>query len=243
MKKMKLLEVEYDNLTFDEALVQVLDFAKLEKKTNVFFLNADCLYKAQKDLEYREILNQADLLLSDGIGLKIATRIFGGRMKDNCNGTDLSPRIIEKAAELGIKIFFLGGKEGVALKAADQAKNMFPKLQIAGAVSGYFNDLDSVIDQINNSGAQILFVAMGAPIQEKWIVRNRQRLNPKICLGVGAFLDYLSASIPRAPVWMRRIHLEWFWRIFIDPKRMFKRYFIDGFLFVLFVIYKRVGAK
>ncbi|MBL8013504.1 MAG: WecB/TagA/CpsF family glycosyltransferase [Candidatus Omnitrophica bacterium] len=237
---MQLLGVKYDNLSVDEALFEIFSLLEKMDKANVFFLNADCLYKAQKDQEYRSILNAAHLLLPDGIGLKLATRIFGGRMKENCNGTDLSPKVLEKAEQLGKSVFFMGGKEGVSAKAADNAKKSFPRLKIVGDASGYFSDTQSMIEKINNSGADILFVALGVPLQEKWIVNNRDRLRPKICFGVGAFLDYLSGTIPRAPSWMRKLHLEWFWRIFIDPKRMFKRYLIDGFCFVVFAIYRRV---
>lgn len=238
---MQLLGVEYDNLTVDEALFEIFSLIEKKDKANVFFLNADCLYKAQKDKEYRSILNEADLLLPDGIGLQLATRIFGGRMKENCNGTDLSPKIFEKAQLLGKTVFLLGGKEGISGKAADNARKSFPGLKIAGDASGYFSDVESIVKRINDSGADILFVALGVPLQEKWIVNNRDRLKPKICFGVGAFLDYLSGTIPRAPAWMRKLHLEWFWRIFIDPKRMFKRYVIDGFCFVAFAIYRRVA--
>lgn len=237
---MMILGVRYDNVTVNEALKAFFQLLEDKPKANVFFLNADCLYRAQSDREYRDILDKADLVLPDGIGLKVATKIFGGRMKENCNGTDLSPMILEQAAKNKQKVFFLGGKEGIALKAAENAKVRYPSLIVSGVHSGYFNDPSQVIDGINASNPDILFVAMGVPLQEKWIVRHRDRLNPKVCIAVGAFLDYLSGSIPRAPVWMRRIHLEWFWRIFIDPKRLFKRYVIDGLGFVVYVFFKRL---
>ena len=243
LKAMNLLGVNYDNISVDEALAQILGLAAGDRKANVFFLNADCLYKAQKDDQYRAILQSADLVLPDGIGIKLATKIFGGQLKADCNGTDLSPKIIQRTSKLDLKLYFLGGKVGVAEKAVIQARQMFPNVNIVGNASGYIPDLDSAIAQINSSEADILFVAMGVPLQEKWIVQNRSKLNVKLCLGVGAFLDYLSGTIPRAPSWMRQIHMEWFWRIFIDPKRMFKRYMIDGFCFVLFVRYKRLTLR
>ena len=197
--------------------------------------------KAQKDLEYRSIINNADLVLSDGIGLKIASKIFGETMVDNCNGTDLSPKILKLAADNGYSVFFLGGEDGIALKAAENAKKTTPKLDIKGTHSGYFDDDKKIVDLINATGVDILFVAMGVPLQEKWIAKYREQLNCKLALGVGAFLDYLSGSIPRAPLWMRKCHVEWFWRCFIDPKRMLKRYFVDGFCFVVYVFLYRLG--
>ncbi|MCR4336917.1 MAG: WecB/TagA/CpsF family glycosyltransferase, partial [Candidatus Omnitrophica bacterium] len=239
---MKLLNVEYQNLTVRQALDQIFQLISEGKKANLFFLNADCLFKAQKDDEYRAILQNADLVLPDGIGLKLASRVFGEKMKEDCNGTDLSPQLLEEAAQRNLRIFFLGGKEGVASKAAENIQRKFPGIKVVGAESGYFRDDQKMVEKINQVRPDILFVAMGVPLQEKWISKHRQILDVKLCLGVGALLDYLSGSIPRAPKWMRKFHLEWFWRILIDPRRMFKRYVIDGFGFVMYVIYRRLRA-
>ena len=173
-------------------------------------------------------MNSADLVLPDGIGLKLATRILGGKMEEDCNGTDISPLLMQKAAEEGYKIYFLGAKEKIAEKAAENTRKQIPRIQIVGTHHGFFNNDKEVIKKINDSGADILFVAMGVPLQEKWIAKHRRELNPRLCLGVGALFDYLSGRIPRAPLFMRKMHLEWLWRIFIEPKRMFKRYIVDG---------------
>jgi N-acetylglucosaminyldiphosphoundecaprenol N-acetyl-beta-D-mannosaminyltransferase len=183
------------------------------------------------------------LVLPDGVGLKIISWIFGGKIKENCNGTDFSPKLMEEAAKEGYKIFLLGSKDGIAQKASENIKKTIPNLKIVGTSSGYFNNDEEVIQKINTSGADILFVAMGVPLQEKWIARNRDRLNPKLCLGVGALFDYLSGSTPRAPLPMRRMHLEWLWRIFIEPKRMFKRYIIDGSKLFWIVMKYKIGSK
>ncbi len=236
---MKILGIRYDNITFDEAVQKLLYLLKSNNKATSLFLNADGVYKAQRDPEYSRIINSIELVLSDGIGLRLITRIFGENMRENCNGTDLSPILMKCAAKQGFKIFFLGGKTGIAEKAAENMRVQIPNIQIVGTHNGYFKSDEEVIARINESGADILFVAMGVPIQEKWIARNRQKLNPRLCLGVGALLDYLSGSIPRAPKMMRILHLEWLWRIFIEPKRMFKRYIIDGAkLFGLVLKYK-----
>jgi N-acetylglucosaminyldiphosphoundecaprenol N-acetyl-beta-D-mannosaminyltransferase len=240
---MKLLGIEYDNLTVKEALEAIINLIESRQKANVFFLNADCLYKAQKDKEYRSILQAANLVLSDGLGLRLATKIFGGSMKDNCNGTDLSPKILEEAVKRDWSVFFLGGKDGLAKKAAQNIQLKFPSLKIVGTSPGYFGNDREVIHMINEAAPDILFVAMGVPLQEKWIFRNRAFINARLCLGVGALLGYLSGTILRAPLWVRQAHIEWFWRIFIDPKRMFKRYIVDGFCFFMYVIYIRLTKK
>jgi N-acetylglucosaminyldiphosphoundecaprenol N-acetyl-beta-D-mannosaminyltransferase len=240
---MELLNVKYDNIALNTAIEKIVSLVKKQNEADVFFLNADCLYKAQKDEEYRNILNSADLVLPDGIGLKIMTRIFGKEMKEDCNGTDFSPLLMRKLTEKGYKIFFLGSREGVAEKAAENMRKQISMIQILGTHSGYFNNDEEVIKKINVSGADVLFVAMGVPLQEKWIARNRGKLNPRLCLGVGALLDYLSGTIPRAPLFMRKMHIEWLWRIFIEPKRMFRRYIIDGAKLFWIVLKHRFTAQ
>ncbi|WP_162010832.1 WecB/TagA/CpsF family glycosyltransferase [Nitrosococcus halophilus] len=241
--KTKILGVSYDNIDGNAAVQRFLALMESSGKSNIFFLNADCLWKSRKDKEYRDILNQASLLLPDGVGLRLATRIFGSRMRDNCNGTDLSPVLMKIAAKKGYKIYFLGGRNGIADQAAENMRRRIPGIKITGSYSGYFDSDKDVIERINTSGAEILFVAMGVPLQEKWISHNREWLEPRVCLGVGALLDYLSGQIPRAPLWMRQLWIEWIWRILVDPKRMVKRYLIDGFGFIVFVIWRRIMGK
>ncbi len=240
---MKLLNVRYDNLTVNDALAAVFNLLEVKDKADIFFLNTNCLYIAQHDESYCAILNKADLLLPDGVGLRVATRLFGGEMKEDCNGTDISPKIIEQASQRGLKIFFLGGRDGVARKAAQNIQRKNPAVKIVGTEAGYFeNDLD-VIARINAAAPDILFVARGVPLQEKWIAQNRHLLNVRLCLGVGALLDYLAEVIPRAPKRMRKMHLEWLWRILIDPRRMFKRYVIDGSRFCFYLICQRIRSR
>ncbi len=232
----KILGVRFHNLTVQEALSAIRQTLEKHVIAKVCFLNLDCVRQAQKDTEYRQILNSADIVLSDGVGLRLLLKLSGNKMRENCNGTDLSPKIIEMCAQLGYSVFFLGGKTGVALSAAVNLKARFPGLKVAGAREGYFFDLDEVIRHINDSKADVLFVAMGVPLQEKFITHNRERLNPRLCLGVGAFLDYTSGIIKRAPLWLIRLRLEWLWRICIDPQRMIKRYIIDGMGFMLWAV-------
>lgn len=240
MSKINICGIKFDNISRNEALRHILN---LSEKASIFFLNADCLYKAQKDEEYRSILNSANLVLADGIGLNLTTRLFGGKIKEDCNGTDFFPLLINKAKEEGWKIFFLGAKEGVAAKAAESVQKQIPEIQIVGTNSGYFDNDETVIRKVNNSRADLLFVAMGAPLQEKWIARNREELSPRLCLGVGALFDYISGNIPRAPKFLRELHLEWLWRIFIEPKRMFKRYIIDGLQFFWLVLKQKLKTR
>ncbi len=238
-----VMNVHYNNMKFHEAVA--VTNLNLDKaiRMNIFFLNADCVYKAQKDVEYRDILRSSEWVLPDGIGLKLISKLFGYKMLDNCNGTEFSPVVLQLAAQKGLSVYFLGSKEGVAQKAAEAARRKFQGVKIAGYHSGFFHNDDQVIDDINKSGADILFVGMGAPLQEKWIVTHRQQLRPRLCLGVGAYLNFLSGQLIRAPKWMISLHLEWFWRVLVEPRRMFKRYFIDGArLFFLVFKYRVLGS-
>jgi N-acetylglucosaminyldiphosphoundecaprenol N-acetyl-beta-D-mannosaminyltransferase len=227
--KVQILGIPYNNLFLKDVFEQLFMYLERKIKFTVLFLNADCLFKAQNDEEYKEILKKAEFVFPDGIGLRLAAKFLTSiRVKDNCNGTVLSPLLMKGAANKGYKIFFLGAKEGVAEKAAENIRKKMPGIRIAGTHHGYFKDDEEVIKKINASGADILFVAMGIPLQEKWIARNRASLNARLYLGVGALFDYLSGQIPRAPKFMQAVHLEWLWRTFIEPRRMFKRYIIDG---------------
>jgi N-acetylglucosaminyldiphosphoundecaprenol N-acetyl-beta-D-mannosaminyltransferase len=237
---MRILNIRYKNVSFKVGLEIANEFLLHGKKASLFFLNFDSLRIALNDAQYSECLTKADLVLSDGIGLKLVTKLFGEEMLANCNGTDFSPRFLERVAEKGNTIFFLGGAEGVAEKAAANTKKQIPGIKIVGVHHGFFDNDDEMIERINKSGADILFVAMGVPKQEKWIAKNRDKLNSCLCLGVGALFDFLSMTIPRAPLFMRKLHLEWLWRIFTDPKRLFKRYIIDDIPFLLWLVLYRL---
>jgi len=229
--------ITYDNITVQVGLFICDKWLSEGIKRNVFFLNADCLYQAQTNIEYRNILNnQCDLLLSDGVGIRLITKYYHSVMNDNCNGSDFSPKLLKASAEKGLGVFLLGGIEGVAEAASHNLKNDIPNLKIVGTNSGYFEDSESVIDKINTSGASILLVGFGVPLQEKWITENRNKLSPTLCLGIGALFDYYSGNVKRAPKIIQKIQLEWFWRMLIDPKRLVKRYLFDGSKLILKVL-------
>jgi exopolysaccharide biosynthesis WecB/TagA/CpsF family protein len=160
--------------------------------------------------------------------------MFGNGVKDNINGTDLFPLLCERLANTAHSIFLLGAREGVAESTAANMQERYPGLVIAGCQDGYFTpaEEDMVIDRINASGADVLLVAMGAPQQEKWIAKNRERLNVSLLMGVGGLFDFYSGRISRAPVWMREVGLEWVWRLLQEPGRMWRRYVIGNPLFL-----------
>lgn len=196
------------------------------QRSTINFINAHCVNVEKRDPAYRTALDASDLLLPDGIGIEIAASLTGQKLGDNLNGTDLFPELCREAQEEGVGVFLLGGEPGVADAAAQWASDNYPALRIAGTQNGFFapQDEEAIIERINASVAGIVLVGMGVPHQEKWIARNRHRINAPVVIGVGGLFDYYSGRIPRAPAAVRAIKSEWMWRLAMEPRRMAKRY-------------------
>lgn len=191
-----------------------------------FFMNAHCCNTLRRDRTYREAVAGADVLLPDGIGVELAGRMTGQRLAANLNGTDLVPALLEEAARHGKSVYLFGGKPGTAKAAAAALQTRIPALSIAGTRDGYEDatDAEAVISEINESGADIVLVALGVPMQEIWLHRHGWQLNAALTLGVGALFDFLAGNVSRAPEWLRRAKAEWVWRLAQEPRRLAKRY-------------------
>lgn len=223
------------NTTMQEAVDWVITHAAGRAKMMMAFVNPDCLNIAWKDASYRHVLRQAERVLPDGIGIHLGCRILGQALRANVNGTDMFPLLCEAAARERLPIYLLGARPGVAQAAADNMAKRYPGLQVAGARDGYFlpAEEEAVVDAINDSGARILLVAFGVPRQELWLSRWRERLAAPVAMGVGGLFDFYSGRIPRAPLWMREMGLEWVYRLMQEPGRMWRRYVIGNPLFLL----------
>ena len=206
------------------------------KPSTINFINAHCVNQQSRDGEYRDALRGSDLLLPDGVGMEIAAKFCGLKLGENLNGTDLFPAICREAATQGVGIFLLGGVPGAADGAAGWATTQYPALRIAGTHSGYFSaeEEDLLIERINRSHAGILLVGFGVPLQEKWIARNRHRIDVPVVMGVGGLFDYYSGRIPRAPKLVRACKSEWIWRLAMEPRRMAKRYLWGNAVFLAY---------
>lgn len=201
----------------------------------IFFANAHSCNVAQKDIEFLNALGAADLVLPDGIGLKIAGKVIGHPIKANLNGTDLLPKVLSVAAENNLRIFFLGGEPGVAEEAKKQLINRIPQLRIVGVHHGFFTHAEhaNVIKEINRSRAELLLVGLGVPFQEKWIWQFRNEIDVKLLFGVGAFLDFSAGRFTRAPLMFRNFGIEWLFRLYQEPRRLFARYVFGNITFLL----------
>lgn len=237
----RLFGVRVNNTTMEQAVTHAAECSKTNIKSNLAFVNADCLNKAWNNETYRKTLNNFDRVYADGSGIKLASIIRGWALLDNVNGTDMFPRLCQALAEQGTGVFLLGGRPGVADACAETMQARYPGFKVAGVMHGYFSqdDNDAVIQRINESGAGVLLVAFGAPNQEFWIASHSHRLAPAVRIGVGGLFDFYSGRISRAPLWMRRLGQEWIWRLMQEPARMWRRYLLGNPLFVLRVLLVR----
>ncbi|HIQ22421.1 MAG TPA: glycosyltransferase [Planctomycetes bacterium] len=232
-RRIWLMGLPVDNLTMGEAIQQITG-SPGQPPRMVFFVNAHCVNVALRNQDYRRLLQRADLVLPDGIGLKLAGMALGTPIRDNANGTDLFPPLCRALAASGGRIFLLGARPGVAEGVCAWANRHCPELVITGCHHGYFTRAEEplVIEKIAQSGADLLFVAMGVPRQELWIGQHLESLGVRVALGVGGLFDFYSGRIPRAPLWMRRAGLEWLYRLIREPVRLGKRYLVGNPVFL-----------
>lgn len=215
-----ILDVGFDNVTLDEAVSIARGFLAGDGVHCVVTPNPEIVYMCRTDMALREAVNQADLVLPDGIGVVYASRILGRPLKGKAAGIDFAARLAAAMAEDGRSLFLLGAKPGIAEKAAEALRAENPGLIIAGTADGYFKEDGPVVARINESGAAAVFVCLGAPKQELWMHKNRSTLKASLLVGLGGSLDVFAGEASRAPEWMIRLGLEWFYRLVKEPKRI-----------------------
>jgi len=237
----KILGVKIDNISFSDALAKIQAFLMVDELHQIATVNPEFIMTAQNDPVFLEILNQTDLNVPDGIGLQFASWFLGKKINERITGVDLTWEVCKIAAEKGYSVYFLGAAEGVAQKAAHRVKLLNPDLKIAGTYSGN-PDEEGIVDRINETKPDILLVAFGAPKQEKFIYNNRYTLKTKLAIGVGGTFDYIAGEVAYAPIWVRKIGFEWFYRLFTQPKRA-KRIFTAVIIFPLFVIFNKFNKS
>jgi len=236
------LGIQIDNLRMQEACAWIADRALMRtSQSQVTFVNAHCMNVSCTDPEYRRVVKSSALVLADGIGMKLAGKLLRQPVAQNVNGTDLFPMLCARLRAQGSSIYLLGGQPGVAEQVESWIEKQYPGCKIAGTHHGFIASQDEpmVADQIRRAGADVLLVAMGVPGQEKWIARNLERSGVAVAIGVGGLFDFYSNRIPRAPVWMRELGLEWVYRLGCEPRRMWRRYIVGNLLFLMRVMQER----
>ena len=248
MSRIRFLNIEIDNLSMDESIDYIDKLIKRKKNSYVVTPNVDHIVKLENDSEFLEVYNNADLVLTDGMPLVWISKFLKTPIKEKVSGSDLFPKVCKLADEKGYSIFLLGAAEGIAIKAAENLKNKYKNLNIVGTFSPSYgfekskSEIEEIIKKVNEAKPDILAVGLGAPKQEKFIYKYKNKLNVPISLAIGASIDFEAGNIERAPKWMQKRGLEWFYRFLKEPKRMFKRYFIDD-LKIIKVLIKYRGVK
>jgi N-acetylglucosaminyldiphosphoundecaprenol N-acetyl-beta-D-mannosaminyltransferase len=234
--RIQILGLPVDRIGYEHWLDLIGKWVREGKRIHhVCTTNPEFMMVAQRDINFANILRRADLCIPDGVGLLWAARILKTPLIERVTGSDGTIRIAEAAAKHGWKLFFLGAAEGIAEAAAHILMERYPALQVVGVYAGSPapEDEDAIVEIVNATNADILLVAYGAPEQDKWIARNTPRLKVKMAMGVGGAFDFIAGKIPRAPAWMQRAGLEWAYRLYKQPWRIFRMMRLPQFVFAV----------
>ncbi|MEX0707132.1 MAG: WecB/TagA/CpsF family glycosyltransferase [Woeseia sp.] len=239
-----LLGLKVRDESVSEAADTLIARALARERLQCYFVNAHCVNVAARDPAYAEILQRAPFVFADGVGMAIAGRLLGRPLANNVNGTDLLPELCRRAAVRGIPMALLGARPGTAIACASRLRVLYPGLNIRWVRHGFLSEDEETkqLPGLNASGARILLVAKGVPHQEKWIDRFAPHLDVPVIIGVGALFDFYSGSIPRAPMMVRRMRMEWAYRLLREPRRLAGRYLKGNPEFLARVIRARVGG-
>lgn len=213
-----------DNITMSETLDRLDEMVESQGKYVLYTPNAEIVMQASRDPELLAILNTADLLLPDGAGVVLGAKILGTPLQEKVSGVDVAINLLQHTDRTMRKFFLFGGKPGIAEKACMNIMHEYPRANVVGCRSGYFDETETenIVAEINRAKPEFLYVGMGAPRQERWIYENKNKLNCKVILGVGGTIDILAGTVELAPNWMRNSGLEWLYRLVKEPWR-FKR--------------------
>jgi len=233
MKKQPLLNTYVNNISMTEAIDEIQRLIESRRKSYVVAINVDVIIKIENSDYLKRITDEADLTIVDGKPLIWISHWHKQPIKSKISGSDLVPELCKKAAEAGYKIFIVGGREGIGEKARINMEKQYPGIQVVGTYAppyGFENredELKKLNQIISDSAPDILIVCFGCPKQEMWVYENYQNYNATISICAGGTVDFLAGNVRRAPAWMSEHGLEWFYRFIQEPRRMFKRYFIE----------------
>ncbi len=240
MHKVKIFGVEIDNVSFDEATEILEGFLTSDRLNTICTPNTEIVMAAKDNPSLKDLINQNDLIIPDGIGLIYGSKIRNKPLKERVTGFDLSVKMLEMADEKGYSLFLLGGKKGVAKKASENIVSEYPNIRIAGYHHGYFKgshighdnhqEEKKIVEMINESKTDIIFVGLGFPKQEIWIAKNKERIHGKVIIGNGGTMDILAGVSKRAPEIFQRLGLEWFYRLIREPTRIKRQLAIPKFV-------------
>ncbi len=229
--KTEVLGVRYDNVTMQEALQIGETLICGEKTAYCVTPNAEMAYEALHDADFCELLNGADLVLPDGAGVVLGAKIVKKPLKQKVAGIEFAQNLLPVIVKNGKRLYLLGSKPGIAEQAAKKMLEKYPSLVICGMADGYFKDEAEAVRKINNAQADVLYVCLGAPKQEKFMRAHQNELNVKLMIGLGGTLDGIAGTVKRAPKWMIRLQLEWLYRLVKEPKRFGRMMRLPKYIF------------
>jgi N-acetylglucosaminyldiphosphoundecaprenol N-acetyl-beta-D-mannosaminyltransferase len=247
-KTIYLLGGRVDNTGYETALKRIRRFIAHKngsRAREVFFTNVHSMHLARRNPMLRRCINRADMVLADGSGLSLAGKLFGTPIIENLNGTDFTPRILNEAEINGWTVYLLGAEAHVVEQCRERLLSKYLRLKIVGFHHGHLvrEEDQIIVNDINEKKPNILLVALGSPLQEEWIAHHARILNVGVCLAVGGLFDFLSGIHKRAPLWMRRMGMEWLFRFFQDPKTKWGRIFIEIPSFLMLLLASRIAVK
>jgi N-acetylglucosaminyldiphosphoundecaprenol N-acetyl-beta-D-mannosaminyltransferase len=249
LSKIHIFNIDIDNVNITEAVEIIHKLVLNRSPSYVVTPNVDHIVKLNSDPFFKEVYDHASLTLTDGAPLLWAAKFLRIPLKEKISGSDLFPKLCALAADRGYRLFFLGGRPGAVDKGALVMRDKHPHINIEGTYCpplGFENNLDEntkIIELIKETHPDILFVGLGTPKQEKWIYRHKDRYLVPVSIGIGAGFDFVAGMVKRAPVWMQKAGLEWFWRLMIEPGRLWKRYLIDDMQFFRLILKLKIGSK
>lgn len=235
-----MLGMRADGTSYRDAADLVFSWASASESRYVCVSNVHMTMETYDSLDYRVVVNGADLVTPDGMPVVWALRLLGVRTASQVRGPTLTRYLMQRAAEQGVPVGFLGGTSEVLARLAAVCREQFPRLDLAYSYAPPFRPLtdaedQQVVDDIARSGARVVFVGLGCPKQEKWMASHRGRI-PAVMLGVGAAFDFIAGVKPEAPRWMQRFGLEWVYRLASEPRRLWRRYAYHNPRFVALVL-------
>ncbi|MBC2838242.1 WecB/TagA/CpsF family glycosyltransferase [Robiginitalea sp. SC105] len=242
MNRIHILNTQIDNYSMSETLDTVLETIEQGRQIHHVVVNAGKIVAMQSDSKLRSSVNASDLINADGQAVVWASRFLGQPLKERVAGIDIMENLVSLAHSNGYRIFFFGARESVVSKVVDLYREQYGNDLVAGYRNGYFDPSEeaAIARDIASSGANILFVAISSPTKENFLYTYRQELRDvNFIMGVGGSFDVVSGLVRRAPRWMQRAGLEWFYRLIQEPRRMWKRYLVGNTRFILLVLRER----
>ncbi len=232
-QRIEIMGCMIDNLSMEETLQTIEEFIRSGQPHQHVVVNVDKLVKASRDQELRQIINDCALVNVDGMPVVWASRLLGKPLKERVAGVDLFESLMRRSAEKGWRVFLLGAREEVISGVKKIYQQKYPGLIVAGYRNGYWKPEEEagVVEQIRSAKADLLFVAISSPKKEQFLGRYQAEMKIPFAMGVGGTFDVAVGKVKRAPMWMQKVGLEWFYRFLQEPRRMFRRYFIEDMAF------------